>query len=214
MTKDTHSIVPLFAVPLYVNEGIKFSNKSLNYIKKLDYKTISGSNGKISLDNYILNDSNLIDLKNIVETEIENYVRQEMRISDNINFYLCNSWVMKHTKGHRAPEHFHGNSIISGIMYLQCDDKSGDLTFSKPGTHTNFIHPCFVLDYDDWNINNSLSWTFRPRPGDIFLFPSFLYHRVAESLSDNERYCIAFNIFIKGDLGIKEREKITALHLK
>jgi uncharacterized protein (TIGR02466 family) len=121
---------------------------------------------------------------------------------------------MKHTKGHRAPEHFHGNSIISGIMYLQCDDKSGDLTFSKPGTHTNFIHPCFVLDYDDWNINNSLSWTFRPRPGDIFLFPSFLYHRVAESLSDNERYCIAFNIFIKGDLGMKEREKITALHLK
>lgn len=210
---NSHTVIPMFAIPIYAN-NVSFPKDILDYVKTLDYKLIASEDGKISLDTYVLDDINLVKLREIIQTQVDIFLRKEMRVKNNADFYLCNSWIMKHNKGDSAPNHHHGNSIISGIMYLQCDEQSGELVFSKSSSHTNFIHPCFLLDYDEYNIFNSSDWTFSPKQGDIFLFPSFLEHKVKQSMSEDERYCVAFNLFVKGELGRNEKEDISILNIK
>ena len=49
-----------------------------------------------------------------------------------------------------------------------------------------------------WNADN---WTFEVEKGDLLLFPSHLLHRVEDNMSDKDRYMIAFNYFLEGEIG-------------
>jgi hypothetical protein len=53
----------------------------------------------------------------------------------------------------------------------------------------------------DWNLYNSETWWFTVKTGDIILFPSFLTHMVETKEEDNTRISLAFNVFIKGNIG-------------
>ena len=54
---------------------------------------------------------------------------------------------------------------------------------------------------DSFNIYNCKSWGFKPTTNDICLFPSVVLHSADANQSDEERWCIAFNVFVKGDIG-------------
>ena len=38
------------------------------------------------------------------------------------------------------------------------------------------------------------TWTYRPEPGAVVLFPSYLYHRTIPFRSDQQRISIAFDV--------------------
>ena len=103
------------------------------------------------------------------------------------------SWFIINEKGHYNVPHIHPNSFLSGVFYIQTSDKSGDIIFH---------HHAKNIDYhkqskDAFNKNeghNSDTWKVTPENGDLFVFPSFLYHSVEENKTNDYRIILSFNI--------------------
>ena len=55
---------------------------------------------------------------------------------------------------------------------------------------------------------NAESVSFEVNKGDVLLFPSTLSHSVDENFSNDTRYSLAFNAFVKGQFG-KDEYKLT-----
>jgi predicted 2-oxoglutarate/Fe(II)-dependent dioxygenase YbiX len=63
----------------------------------------------------------------------------------------------------------------------------------------------------DWNLYNSKSWWMEAKTGGLLLFPSSLTHMVQQVTADEDRISIAFNTFLKGNLG--DNKDLTELKL-
>jgi uncharacterized protein (TIGR02466 family) len=196
------NVLPLFAVPVYTNK-VNFNQKDFDYLKNVNYKLTGTLNGYQSVDTNILYDTNLLNLKSIIDSEIEEYVRNTLGVAKHIEFKMVSSWSMLHNKGHWAQDHVHSNSLISGVLYLQTDKDSGDIVFKKTANYPNLFPAAVSPDIDTYNIFNSQSWTYKPEDGLIIIFPSSLVHEVGISNSDQDRYCVAFNYFICGQISKK-----------
>ena len=58
-----------------------------------------------------------------------------------------------------------------------------------------------LIDFEEYNETNSTTWTYVPKNGDIYLFPSFLKHSVEKNLNKKNRYSLAFNFLPSGKFG-------------
>ena len=79
----------------------------------------------MSKNKYILNDSVFFETKNAINEHLNNYLTNVIKLQKNISHKILNSWVMKHEKNNFSHRHFHQNSLISGILYIQTDENSG-----------------------------------------------------------------------------------------
>ena len=196
------SITPLFGIPIFNTKVDPISERSLNYIKNLSYERIDpAGNGFVSTNKYILDDAECKEIKEKVLKELNFYTSNVLEIQDNIDFKMTNSWAVKHLKNDWAQSHIHTNSLISGVLYLQTDEKSGKIVFGKEVNYQNLFPPAINIEYKNWNIFNSKSWSYRPENNQIIFFPSNIQHWVEKSESDIDRYCISFNFFPRGKLG-------------
>jgi uncharacterized protein (TIGR02466 family) len=134
------------------------------------------------------------------------YVREVLHVRENINFEMTNSWIVKHDKGDWGQSHIHTNCLLSGVLYLQTNDKSGAIVFNKDVTQQNLFPNAIDIEFEEWNIFNSKRWRFQPKNNQTFFFPSSVLHSIEDNESDETRYSIAFNFFPKGKLGGKEFE--------
>ena len=102
------------------------------------------------------------------------------------NLEINKSWVNVQGENSTLNFHRHPDSIISGIIFLQVDDKSSKLYFQNP----NNIY--FKCD-DDISI--------KPEPGLLLMWPSWLAHGSGEDKNmSTERVVVSFNTFFqKGD---------------
>jgi len=195
------TIFPLFSTPLYYNK-VNFDLKFLlNSIKEIEYEFIG--DGYCSKDQKVL--ESFPSIKNLIENELKIFLRNELRIGEELSIRHTSSWVMKHIKGNKSLPHIHSNSMYSGILYLQTDEESGNIEFSIPSiipTYSSMtLNPQFCIK--EWNIFNSRTWDKKPEPKEIFIFPSHLSHEVKESKSDKERYCLSFNYILTGEYDMK-----------
>jgi uncharacterized protein (TIGR02466 family) len=207
------TILQLFPIPFYIS-SIDLENQTKESIRNLEYNRFRVDNGWCSSDTYILKKPELEKLHAQILEHVEQYVRKFLHVKDTIKFEITNSWAVKHTTGDWGGQHHHTNSLISGIVYTDTDELSGEITLHKDNGFTNLFPPAISCDFIEYNNLNSKSWKILPKTGQIFLFPSHLDHSVSQSLSDNMRYCVAFNVFPKGSLGLETWEKISTLHLK
>jgi|APGre2960657404_1045060.scaffolds.fasta_scaffold07557_2 uncharacterized protein (TIGR02466 family) len=203
-----HNLLQLFPIPFYSSK-VNVSSLDKQNIKKLNYKRIDSNNGYISVDTKVLDNDIFESLKKEIENHVGIYTRNVLNIANNTSFYITNSWVMKHIRGDSAHRHHHTNSIFSGTVYIQTDNDSG--IFSVYKTYTNVIPKIISPEYNEWNIFNCESSSFIPQNNDIFLFPSNLDHEVSQCNSSDDRYCLAFNVFLKGTLGQSDKNKISDL---
>jgi len=199
-----YTVVPLFSTPLFVKEYLEISDDEKEYIKSFDYERMISNNGDYTKDKYVLNNPKLNKLNSRIIECVKQFVFEELRVSSDVQFYITNSWAVKHLKGDWAQPHVHTNSIFSGVCYLDVDDNSGDLSFHKEG-RTNSVFPINLdLEVSTYNVLNSKIWKFTPKNNQLFIFPPWLLHGVDENKSDKERYSLAFNVYIKGKIGIQE----------
>ena len=101
--------------------------------------------------------------------------------------------------------HYHKNSILSGVFYLDPTDKS-PIVFYAPKDRFYFSdeNPKY------WNEYNSQSWTLDvPEGNSCIIFPSQTDHSVEKNTNTEDRYSVAFNTFFKKD----QRVGITATKL-
>ena len=193
----------LWPTPVYHNNFL-INDDIINFIKNEVYERMSSDNGFITVNRYLLNNENLLGLKNEIDNHIENYTRRFLDIKDNAKFYMQNSWGVRHEPGDWAQAHYHTGSLISGVYYLDVPEKSGDLVFQRMSSFTNLFHSTINLEYNNSNhINEDLQNVYIQK-GDIVLFPSHLMHKVRKNKSNLPRFSIAFNYFVKGKFGKEE----------
>jgi uncharacterized protein (TIGR02466 family) len=195
-------ILPLFSTPVYVNNVGDFERPDLESLEYTSTIPTGGSyNFLSSVDKKVLHRPEFRHVHDLVMREIGFYTRELLAVSNTVEFYITDSWINRHRRGHSAGAHMHHNSLISGVLYLEVSETTGDLVFHRDVlTHIPFP-PALDLDMDKFNIYNCKSWAHQPQTNDICLFPSVVSHSVDPNQSEAERWCLAFNVFARGDFG-------------
>lgn len=197
-------VYALFSQPVFVSHNHVNLDLSqiINYCKNLEYVQNKGGNFA-STNTNILDVPEFSQIKEFVIDAIKHYTKGVMKWEDN-EFYITQSWLNVNPANTSHAMHYHFNSIISGVFYLQTTD-SDSITFYNDAKT--------LLDFkkSSYNIYNSENWEIPVKPGMIAIFPSQLTHSVKVHDSNVERISIAFNTFVKGTLGNKEN--LTLLNL-
>jgi uncharacterized protein (TIGR02466 family) len=195
-------IFPLFSTPVYVNNVGDFPRPPLD---ALTYSSSMPGGGVYhflsSVDKNVLDRPDFKNVRDIVIREINVYAHEILAVNRDIEFYITNSWVNQHKRGHQAGAHMHHNSLISGVLYLRANENSGDLVFHREVLSLVPFPPTLDLDMTAFNIYNCKSWGYKPKTNDICLFPSVVSHSVDANHSDEDRWCLAFNVFVRGHIG-------------
>lgn len=135
---------------------------------------------------------NCLELKNIIEKEIESY--KNKFISEDCIFinswpreFEIKGWFVRLKKNGHQTSHIHPGGWISGVIYLRTIESSSE---SNEGAIELGLH-----GYDLPLINeNYPKKIYKPKNGDILLFPSSLFHRTIPFTTDNERCVIGFDL--------------------
>lgn len=190
-----YELIELFPILVY--------KKTIQYIPNLNELLQNTDFHRYEKDKCWLTKNNILEkypeLSKIIMQELNNYVENVLMLeTSNINFFISRSWLVKHKKGDYGKLHAHTNSLISGVLYLNVDEKSGDIVFEK--TNCNLFQ-CFEFELKHWNRFNCESWSVKPSNGDLLFFPSHLKHSILENKSNIDRCVLAFDFFFKGKIG-------------
>jgi uncharacterized protein (TIGR02466 family) len=195
-------IFALFSTPLYVNNVGDFPRPDFGSLELTSAAETGGVyNFLTSVDKNVLHRPEFKAVHDVVMREVDVYAHGICGVSRNVEFYVTNSWINVHRRGQSAGQHIHGNSLISGVLYLKVNDASGDLVFHRDVTSLIPFPPALDFDVDQFNIYNCKSWSYRPKVNDICIFPSSVMHSADPNESDEERWCLAFNVFARGTFG-------------
>ena len=197
----TYKVEMLWPTPVYFNK-LQSDKNDLDIAKTFEYERMNSDNGNYTLDKNVLD--KMPSLKNRIQNEFENYVRNVLHIKKDINFKIINSWINIHKKGDWSQSHLHKNSCFSGVYYLNVPENSGNISFDKTIVLNNLATSTISYDYDEANYINADKVKFKVEEGLILFFPSTIYHNVDKSNSIEERYSLAFNFFADGLIGKDE----------
>ena len=104
------------------------------------------------------------------------------------------AWVNINKKGNHNIRHIHPTSNLSGVLWIKCPEKCGEIVFASPYEFVGFKELESYSDKFKKENNAYISYRINPKEGYMILFPSHLAHRVNENKSDEDRISIAFNI--------------------
>ena len=103
---------------------------------------------------------------------------------------IKHSWFNIQDVGSSLKMHRHQCSLVSGVLFINVDEKSSPLCLENPN---------YLGVYENWNPADPSQYsaeifTIKPKPGEIVLFPSWLRH--GSSMIENhtiDRTVISFN---------------------
>jgi uncharacterized protein (TIGR02466 family) len=194
-----NEIYGIFPTPIYVSKiDRKLTDNELEFVFENKKYFCKNDSNIVTENKYILNEKIFLNLKKEINLKISDYFLKIICTSNNIEPYITQSWINYTEKNQYHTRHNHPNSILSGVFYINCDEKFDKIVFFKDKYET------IKLEIEQWNLWNSDSWIFDVKPGDIILFPSHLKHMVETTKSDKTRISLAFNVFIRGQIGKKE----------
>ena len=103
-------------------------------------------------------------------------------------------WININGPGSYNKRHHHPQCHLSGVFWIKCPSKCGDLTFDSP---FNFLSFDEMNNYkDEFKEKNYIyeDYTLFPQEGAIVVFPSHILHEVGANLSKDDRISVAFNL--------------------
>lgn len=191
----------LFPTPVFVFD--LFDKMDFNQIK-LDiescHKDYKENWNKYSFHDIISTEDNLHKNKkfhklvNILDEYI--YVVMNRLNIENNGYHLLGLWANTHRRCTTHHSHQHPNSLISGVLYVNVPEKSGNLYFEDPRESKS------ITAYTHGNnhcMYQNRSWEFEPKVGRLIIFPSWLRHGTYPSnLNEGEyRMSMSFNVYPK-----------------
>ena len=196
MVKTT--IDNLFPTPIYKsNINRKFTKQELQFVNE-QKKHCSKNVGNINTqDNYILNRKEFKNIKKFLDTACQDYLEKIISPKNNVKLYITQSWLNYTEENQYHHTHAHPNSIISGVLYFDCDKKNDKIKFTNPKMYQQ-LKP----EIKNFNLWNSETWWFPLENGQLIMFPSSTIHQVETKKGTNTRISLAFNTFYKGILGL------------
>ena len=200
-TEGQVTINPIFSKPLYS----KFTNIDTKKIVSMidedgfhdDYNNTEpgvANMSYISNNLHVLDDNKFKFLKDKIMKEFYLYASDVMGYTNE--FEITTSWFTMSTKGQSSKFHNHSNCMMSGVLYLQTNENSGNIIFES------FSNERFTIHTEEYNIFNSPQWSIKPEDGLLLMFPSEVHHAIEENKSDTTRYSLAFNLMPTGLLGV------------
>ena len=190
----------LFSKPVYGKYLNIDTKKIVSILEEYDFHDAGDPNWR-KVDNissqsdnlYVLKDKRFKFLKDELMKEFHLFTSDIMKYPNK--FEITTSWFTKATKGQSSTCHNHNNCILSGVLYLQTNENSGDISFK------DFVDKRYVMRTKEYNELNSIAWRIKPADGLLIIFPSEVYHKVEENESDITRYSLAFNVVPTGLIG-------------
>jgi uncharacterized protein (TIGR02466 family) len=200
------NIYGIFSTPIYFsNINRKFNSKELLFIENNKSKVDKNEGNTNSKENYILNKKEFKNLKKELDLIVQDYFNKVICTENKICPYITQSWLNYTETNQYHHKHAHPNSLLSAVLYINADEK-----FDKINFYRDEYMP-FKFDIKKWNNFNSTSWWFPVKTGDVVIFPSSLIHSVDIKKGKNTRTSLAFNVFIKGNIG--KSSDLTELNL-
>lgn len=197
-------VMQLFATPVYTGILTSLTADLKEFIKSQEVEALYSGKGEYTINQQILALPELKTVKEEVDDHVETYTRDVLKVDPAQQFYMTTSWALQQRNGDWANSHSHTNAVISGVFYLNQDEKFGRLVFDKP--YDNIFTKTLDPSYTEFTPINSGKWALEPVANLIVLFPSILKHGVDINQSQETRHSVAFNYFIKGQFGHKESE--------
>ena len=196
MAITEYKVEPLFAEPVFrANIAEAISPEQEEYIKGLEM--VENQRNLISEDLYIFEHPELASIKQAVQEVLDIYASEVMGVDQRL--YVTQSWSLinhPHTGMHG---HSHSNSLISGsLYYTTLAQPVANMVFDK---HRGYQQLEMPPNRSRQNIYNTPVNVVAPEEKDVILFSSGLQHYVEENQTNEPRYAIAFNTFVKGKFG-------------
>ena len=179
MNSSEDGVIGLFPIPLMRCQYPYDYSNELEWICNYECKKENAYNhqysNRQSEDSFILNRSELLNIRSFIEEKIHDFVIRIMESSNKL--VITQSWLNKNKRGEFHREHTHPNSIISGVWYPQINKKMPTIEFIKDERRD------ILLNIENLNNYNCSTMQAPTRSGDLFLFPSNLRHNVPINLS-------------------------------
>lgn len=144
-------------------------------------------------------------LGNIGDTGLLEYINRMSRQYLDLlglekkSFIEITSWLQFNQPRSYFVRHDHYGALISGVIYLNVPENSGNIMFHNPLEQRRVTNAFFekVKNQDsDYNFSHI---TYTPIVGEMILFESWLQHTVQQNMSDENRISIGFNIWAGPD---------------
>lgn len=181
----------MFSVPIFSFDG----ELDTEYIKSACYYQRQVNPGKIAsnaggwqsenldFDLPFLHRSNLLERIAQAAREYAEVCRFKYK---DIRIHLI--WVNINGKNCSNTVHTHPGCHVSGVYYVKCPEKCGNIIF---------LHPCTQLILREYNLHElgtEVCYAVKPKEDKLVLFPSWIEHQVGPNLSDEDRISISFNV--------------------
>jgi uncharacterized protein (TIGR02466 family) len=176
-------------------------NEEKDFILNLEQRSNIGNT--TSKDSFLLKAPEMQRIAAEINKSLNEYMRAVFAPKFDVCPYITQSWANFTKPGQHHHKHAHPNSFISGCLYVSA--AADRIYFFRDGYRQ------IKVPTDDFNVYNSESWWLEVNEGDIVLFPSSLTHMV-ETLGDKDtRISIAFNTFLRGNVG--DSDELTLLEI-
>ena len=191
------TIQNLFPTPIYMtNMDRPFTKQELQFVDNQKNNCINNEGNISTKDKYILNRKEFKNVKKFLDTACKDYLEKIISPKNNIELYITQSWLNYTEENQHHHIHAHPNSVVSGVLYFDCDKENDKIKFTNPVNYQQ-IKP----EIKDFNIWNSDTWWFALETGQLVMFPSSTTHQVDTKKGTNTRVSLAFNTFYKGTIG-------------
>lgn len=187
-------VLPMFPKPVVKGSIDRpFTEEEKNYM--LSQSMDPGISNSSSRNRRVLDAPEMANLKKIAQDSLNFWVNEIMMIQPGLELQLTQSWMNTTKPGQVHHNHYHPNSIVSGVMYINAIDDKDRIMLLDP---TPVPYKFTVKEH---NLFNSEEYHLSVKTGDIVLFPSLMFHGVPPVTANHDRVSLAFNSFWKGTLG-------------
>jgi uncharacterized protein (TIGR02466 family) len=181
------------------NIGRKFTESELQFVET------QWAAARPNLTNFRSNDTQVLDAPEMqavqaaIVEHVNLFARKVISPNPKHTFYITQSWFAFTQPGQSHFRHMHTNSLISGALYIYVKKEVDSICFYRNT-------PAQILVSDE-HTDPVSARTHRVavEVGDLVLFPSALLHEVETTTGCHIRVSLAFNAFVKGELGSEQR---------
>lgn len=143
-----------------------------------------------SLDDLPSRATAFAELKRILDKHVASFTSELHFDLRKRRLRLDSLWVNVLRKGGTHSGHIHPSSVISGTLYLVTPPGAGELKLEDPRLQMFMASPSLNRDTPE---ERRRFVYLEPKPGQLYLWESWLRHEVTANAARTERVSISFN---------------------
>jgi uncharacterized protein (TIGR02466 family) len=190
----------LFPTPIMRSSiGRTFTDAELKFVDTQWASARANLTNFRSSETQVLEASEMQRLKAAVIEHINVFARKVISAHPKHAFYITQSWFAFTQPGQSHFRHRHANSLVSGTLYIYAKKEVDSICFYRDTPAQ------LIVNDEHCSAYSSRMHRVNVDVGDLILFPSTLLHEVEPTRGGHIRVSLAFNAFVKGELGSEQR---------